>query len=203
MMNNDVMMEEKQLTLTKAQKRKLKKEIKRKEKERIRAERERQRKIRNLKKYGATIIIVIIIAAFFYWKSLPPKNASIIEVSPKTYNFGTVSQAKGVVSGIVKVKNIGNEDLIINNMDTSCGCTSAAMIYNGVEGPRFSMSMHGTNPKDWSLAIPSGKTAELKIYYDPNVHKDLRGPVTRSVSLFSNDPKHKNTEVRINVNQVD
>ncbi len=72
-------------------------------------------------------------------------------------------------------------DLIIDNMDSSCMCTSASVIYNGKEGPKFNMAMHG-NPKGWSVTIPPGDEAQLKIYYDPNAHKELRGPVTRTVS---------------------
>jgi len=65
------------------------------------------------------------------------------------------------------------------------------------------MSAHGTNPKGYRLTIPPGDSADLKVYYDPNVHKDLRGLVRRSVSVYSNDPRNKVEEVVISANQVD
>ncbi len=161
------------------------------------------RQKKRIRNYGVIIIIVLAITGFFYWRSIPPKNAPIIEIEPSSYDFGMVSQAEGVVSATIGIANKGNEPLIINKIDTSCGCTSAAVIYKGVEGPRFSMAMHGTNPKDWRQVIQPGEPAELRIYYDPNVHKELRGPVRRSVFIYSNDPRDKVKEIAISANQAD
>ena len=154
-------------------------------------------------RYVIIFIFVLLVAGFLYWRLTPPKNAPRIYIEPSTFNFGPVSQANGVVSTIIKITNTGNEGLIINNMDTSCGCTSASIVYKGEEGPRFGMSAHGTNPKGYRLTIPPGDSADLKVYYDPNVHKDLRGLVRRSVSVYSNDPRNKVEEVVISANQVD
>jgi len=159
-----------------------------------------KKRIRN---YGILFVILLAIAGFIYWRLAPLENSPIIEIEPSSYNFGTVSQAEGAVSGTVSIYNRGNEPLVLKNMDTSCGCTSAAIVDNAIEGPRFSMAMHGTNPKDWKQVILPGDSAELKIYYNPNVHKDLRGSVRRSVSIYSNDPRNKVKEVVINANQVD
>lgn len=153
--------------------------------------------------YCIMFVTVLAVSGLLYWWLVPPKNAPIIEITPSSYNFGTVSQAEGVVSGTMTITNKGNEVLILKKMDTSCGCTSAAVVYNGVEGPKFSMAMHGTNPKDWKQAILPGDSAELKVYYDPNVHSDLRGSVRRSVFVYSNDPRNKREEVVIIANQVD
>ncbi len=159
-----------------------------------------KKRIRN---YLILFIIIALIGGFIYWRVVPPKNAPIISVEPGSYDFGVVSQAEGAVSGLVTITNQGNEPLVLKKMDTSCGCTSAAIVDNGVEGPRFSMAMHGTNPKDWKKVIVPGDSTELKIYYNPNVHKELRGSVRRSVSIYSNDPRNKVMEVVINANQVD
>jgi hypothetical protein len=130
-----------------------------------------------------------------------PKNKPIIHIEPEVYDFGDVSQAKGIASTILTIRNDGKADLIIDNLDTSCMCTSASVIYNGKEGPKFNMAMHG-NPKGWSVTIPPGDEAQLKIYYDPNAHGKLRGPVTRTVKVFSNDPVGFEKKVRIELNQV-
>ena len=158
-----------------------------------------KKRIRN---YTILFLIILIIGGFFYWRSIPPKNAPILEIG-SSYNFGTVSQAKGSVSGTLTLSNNGNKDLIIKSMDTSCGCTTASIIYNEVEGPVFSMASHGTNPKDWRQIIPPGESAQLKIYYNPNVHKNMRGSVRRSVFLETNDPRNRNKEITTNVYQVD
>ena len=70
-------------------------------------------------------------------------------------------------------------------------CTSASLIYNGQESPKFSMSMHGNNPENFELRIPPGETAQLKVYYDPNAHGKQKKPeikITREVTIISNDP---------------
>ena len=131
-----------------------------------------------------------------------PEDRPIINIEPDAYDFGDVSVAKGVVSTIMTMRNGGNDDLIINNIDSSCMCTTASIISNGVEGPRFGMSMHG-NPKGWSVTIPPGKEAQLKIYYDPTVHPDIVGQhLVRIISVFSNDPVNFEKKIRVDIDQV-
>lgn len=134
---------------------------------------------------------------------LAPENRPIITIEPAYFDFGDVSVAEGEVSTTMKVKNDGKTDLIISKMESSCGCTTAALIVNGVEGPRFRMPGHGKNPENWSATLAPNEEAELKIYYDPTVHPNLRGAVTRTVSVFSNDPVDFEVRVKIEVNQVD
>ena len=153
--------------------------------------------------YCIIFIFVLLAAGFLYWRLTPPKNAPRINIEPGSFNFGPVSQAKGVVSATMTITNAGNMELVLNNMDASCGCTSASIVYKGVEGPRFSMSAHGANPKGYRLIIPPGDSAELKVYYDPNVHKELRGLVKRSVFVYSNDPRNRVKEVVISATQTD
>lgn len=133
-----------------------------------------------------------------------PANRPIIVLTPQTYDFGEVSQKKGKVTTLFDLKNEGKSDLVINKLDTSCGCTSVSIVYQGVEGPLFAMAGHGIeNPTDWQVVIPSGEEASLKVYYDPDVHKDFRGPATREISVFSNDPVEFEKKVKIELNQVD
>jgi hypothetical protein len=132
-----------------------------------------------------------------------PEDSPKILIEPTLHDFGDVSFAGGAVKTVMTIKNEGGSDLVINEMDTSCGCTTASVTKDGIEGPVFGMKMHGTNLVGWSEILKPGETAQLNIYYDPTVHPDLRGPVTRTVSVFSNDPVEFQNEVRIEVNQVD
>lgn len=128
----------------------------------------------------------------------------IISLSPESLDLGDVSQKKGKISQVFSLKNEGKTALVINKLDSSCGCTSAAVVYQGKEGPLFAMTGHGTeNPTDWQVTIPAGQTAQVKVYYDPNVHQELRGPVTREIMVFSNDPIDFEKKVSIELNQVD
>ncbi len=132
-----------------------------------------------------------------------PENRPKIIITPDSYDFGEVSVRKGTVSKIMTIRNDGESDLVINNMDSSCMCTTASIIFNGVEGPIFGMSMHG-NPKGWSVTIPPKQQAQLKIYYDPTVHSGLEGQhLVRVISVFSNDSVDFEKKVRIDIDQVE
>lgn len=134
-----------------------------------------------------------------------PEDRPIIAISPDFYDFADVSQKQGVVSALFEIKNEGKSDLVVDRLETSCGCTSASIVYQDKEGPKFSMPGHGSDEetKDWQLSIPPGEKAQLKVYYDPNVHQDFRGSATRTVSIFSNDSVDFEKEVSIELNQID
>ncbi len=152
----------------------------------------------------ALVILAVGIGSYLLYSQRAVQGAPAIVITPDSYDFGRVSSVKGkVVSTLFTVENTGRSDLIINNMDSSCGCTTAALIVNGVEGPRFSMSMHGTNPRGGSARLKPGEQAQLKIYYDPTVHPELRGPVTRFIMVFSNDPNNPIVRVFVRATQTD
>jgi hypothetical protein len=133
-----------------------------------------------------------------------PIDRPVISIAPDTYDFGDVSQAKGTVSALFEITNTGQDDLVISKLETSCGCTSASIIYEGKEGPVFTMSGHSRkNPIDWQVIIPAGRKAHLKVYYDPSVHQDFRGAAVREIYIFSNDPVDFEKKVKIELNQVD
>ncbi len=133
-----------------------------------------------------------------------PPDRQIIAIEPSLSDLGDVSVAGGETSTSFIVRNDGKSDLAITGMESSCGCTTATLVLDGVESPRFGMPGHGLEtPKGWSAVIAPGQTAELKVYYDPTVHPDLRGPVTRTVTVFSDDPVNFGEKVRIEANQVD
>jgi hypothetical protein len=130
-----------------------------------------------------------------------PVGRPIISLTPGSYDFGDVSQRKGIATTFFEVKNEGKSDLIINKLETSCGCTSASIVYQGKEGPKFGMDMGQKIPK-WQIAIPAGETARLKVYYDPNFHKNFQGTAIREITVFSNDPVDSTKKVQVELNQV-
>ncbi len=76
----------------------------------------------------------------------------------------------------VSVQNLGNADLIIEAVTTSCGCTSAAI-----------------TPE----VISPGGAATLAVRYDSGVHgPDEIGSVMRQVFIASNDPSDPEVEFR-------
>jgi hypothetical protein len=148
------------------------------------------------------IAFIAAVAFLLYARPTESGPSPEIRVAPTQLDYGVVSLAGGEVFRDFQVSNGGEGDLVIRGMDSSCGCTTATMIYRGDEGPRFGMAAHGTNPRGWSLTIPPGESATLRIYYDPRVHPELRGPVVRWITLFTNDPDQPEVEVYIRVDQV-
>ncbi len=134
-----------------------------------------------------------------------PVDRPQIVIEPSFFDLGNVSQKNGITTTIFELKNEGSRDLLINRLETSCGCTSASIVYQDKEGPKFSMPGHGTNEEiqDWQVIVLPGEKAQLKVYYDPDVHPDFRGTAIREIYVFSNDPIEFETKVKIELNQVD
>ncbi|MBR9691061.1 DUF1573 domain-containing protein [Candidatus Woesearchaeota archaeon] len=134
-----------------------------------------------------------------------PKNPPKIVFDKETYDFGTISQKGGEIKTSFTITNEGKSDLIIQNMDTSCMCTEASITFEGIEGPRFGMSMHGDNPTGYNLKIPRGKSAVLNVYYDPMAHgtqKNDEQRIRRYVTIISNDPVDFQKKIMINLVQT-
>lgn len=140
-----------------------------------------------------------------YIRNNAPENPPKIEIDKSKYDFGTISQSEGIVKTMFTMTNAGRSNLIVENLDTSCGCTSVSLVYQGQEGPKFSMSGHGENPKDYQFILPPGDSAFLKVYYDPMAHgKQTKSEekIIRTVTIISNDPVNFQKTVRIEMTQV-
>jgi hypothetical protein len=133
-----------------------------------------------------------------------PADRPIISINPDSYDFGDVSQKTGKVYTYFDLKNEGKSNLVIDRMDTSCGCTFVAIVFEGKESPFFTMPGHGYENPEWEgITIPPGQAAQLKVMYDPDVHQDFRGFAIREISVYSNDPIDFEKKVQVELNQVD
>ncbi|MEE8400656.1 MAG: DUF1573 domain-containing protein [Candidatus Hydrothermarchaeaceae archaeon] len=188
---------------SKHNKKALKKEQKKERQKNQRNKEIKKKKVTTSIKYllaaAGLILVIFLIKSSYDVEPGDPK----ITFTQKTINLGDVSVLGGPVSTKFGIKNDGGGILTISDMETSCACTSASVIYEGIEGPMFNMRAHGTNPTDWSVKIKPGDTADLKIIYDPRVHLDHRGPTTRVITVFSDDLLNPAQEVYIKLNQVD
>src|SRR3989344_1141636 len=197
--------EENKENLTKHQRRELKREMRKQERNEEVSKIQKKKRSKMIMKVGIVAVALVAIGFFFMQSNtttanvIDPRGSSLVKIMPTSYDFGDVSMAKGTVSTTMDILNEGKGDLVIKYMESSCMCTTASIIFNGVEGPKFGLH---NNPADWSQTIGPNEKAQLKIYYDPTVHRDLRGPVTRTIKIYSNDPVNPKKEVRIDVNQV-
>ena len=144
---------------------------------------------------GLTLLVAVgLIFGLPYLNQATSKGK--MEISPKEYDLGTISMAQGVVSRTFEVKNVGQEDLEIDNIWTSCHCTTAVLKVGAKESPRFGMD---NNSPFWSQKITPGETGLLEVFFDPASHGSAGlGPAVRAVYLLTSDPNNKTAEVRLN-----
>jgi hypothetical protein len=192
------MVETNQLVMTRTRRR----ELKKKQKEAAKEQAKRKKQIRRWSIKGLAVLLplVIVYALFFYKPSA--SNRGVLKAAKLEHNFGMVSVREGIKETKIPLINIGEGVLKITGLDSSCGCTTASIMSNGREGPRFYMAGHGKNLKDWSTVIKPGEQAFLKVYYNPAVHPKTRGSVTRIVTVYSDDPVNPEQQIKIKVYQI-
>ncbi|MFQ5684484.1 MAG: DUF1573 domain-containing protein [Candidatus Binatia bacterium] len=112
-----------------------------------------------------------------YGRTLPSdQRQPDIFVKPAVRNLGSVGR-KDVINLTYAVVNRGNQDLVVDNMVTSCGCTTGTLDHN---------------------IIPPGHRADLNVRFDAGYHKVNRGErVVRVVWLRTNDPDTPVAEARL------
>jgi hypothetical protein len=192
------MAETNQLVMTRTRRR----ELKKKQKQAAKKQAKRKKQIRRWSIIGLAVLLplAIVYALFFYKPGA--SNRGTLRAAKLEHDFGVVSVRGGIKETKIPLINIGEGVLKITGLDSSCGCTTASIVSNGREGPRFYMADHGKNPKDWSAVIKPGEQAFLKVYYNPAVHPKTWGSVTRIVKVYSDDPVNPEQQVKIKVFQI-
>lgn len=140
-----------------------------------------------VKKYGQDVLFDQAYAAEIKEELVAeaPQDRAIILIEPENIDLGQVSIVKGEVEASFKIKNVGQSDLVISGLETSCGCTTAFLTVDGQNSPVFGMS---DNPTDWSATLNPDQEAELVAIFDPAHHgPEGVGMVTRTVSIKSSD----------------
>jgi len=114
-------------------------------------------------------------ALFFVLLASCGGKAPDIDLAQSQTDLGVVTIGE-VRTLEISVQNLGNDELIIEAVTTSCGCTSAAITPD---------------------VIPSGGAATLAVRFDSGVHgPEEVGPVMRQVFIASNDPADPEIEFR-------
>lgn len=97
-----------------------------------------------------------------------------LDLPSLSYDFGPMP-AQSDAAHIFAVQNTGTADLIVSNLVTSCGCTTADLS---------------------SSVIPPGQRADLTVSFDADFH-EVHGEVVRLVWFATNDLTQPWVEVRI------
>jgi rhodanese-related sulfurtransferase len=93
-------------------------------------------------------------------------TTSALVVEPKTFDLGKITKEGGVVTTTFSLTNEGEQPITIEELSTSCGCTSAFL--DGKE-------------------IPAGATIPLEVRFDPNFHKEPQGRFSRTVFILTSE----------------
>ena len=88
-----------------------------------------------------------------------------LAMNPIEYDFGKIKQSDGAVSTTFRVMNNGSEDVIIEEVLTSCSCTTAEI--------------------DKKILRPN-EGGILKVVFDPNYHYEDDGRFFRTATIKSN-----------------
>ncbi|MCF7908076.1 MAG: DUF1573 domain-containing protein [Candidatus Omnitrophica bacterium] len=125
-----------------------------------------------------------------------------IFIKPLAYDLGKVSKSKGKLELAVKVKNKGNTALTINELKTSCGCTTVRLKTKKSESPAFSMNMENLK-SSWKADLAPAEEGKLIIVTDLDHPHVKLGHMARSVTIKSNDPVYSTINVEFEVEIVE
>ncbi len=148
-------------------------------------------------------LAVIVAAVFLFGNDKSPKRETLGAASmtiDKTFeDFGNMG-GKEEKTATFTISNSGDSTLRIWNVATSCDCTFASVVIDGVANGDFNMPGHmPARLKNWIGEVGAGKQALLKVTYKPAV-MPVVGIVTRQVTFSTNDPKNETVEVGIKAN---
>ncbi len=110
-----------------------------------------------------TLVLVVngglVVRALPARETLPPE----IDFSEELWDFGTIKQGEKVTH-VFEVKNLGDTELVIGKVRTSCGCTAALVS---------------------SSEIAPGSSSQIKVSFNSSGYK---GKTTKHIYVESNDP---------------
>ena len=107
--------------------------------------------------------------------SVPLVSGPRIAVEPPSFDFGKVLPQKAL-SRAFAIRNFGKQDLVIDSVTTSCGCT--------VTDP----------PPPVKMVLKPGANQPLKVTLTTPANA---GPISKSVLVHSNDPGHASFEIKL------
>ncbi|MBI4036330.1 DUF1573 domain-containing protein [Candidatus Daviesbacteria bacterium] len=111
-----------------------------------------------------------------------------LETPELSFDFKDIAFGGGIVTHAFPIKNLGDKDLQIANMATSCMCTKVFLKTQSSEGPRAGMKGM-SKQNSWTGTLKPGEVGEIVAEFDPAFHGPSGvGPVDRVVSFETNDP---------------
>jgi len=158
----------------------------------------------------AVVTLAILGGAMFFLSNTQSSSKAVIQKTagakietPETnFDFKDIPYSGGDAIHEYKVKNTGDKDLEIANMNTSCACSKAYFKSAKGESPKFSMKGMSA-PSSWKGILLPGEEGIVITDFDPTYHGPQGvGPISRIVSFETNDPDHPYIELSFSGNVV-
>lgn len=125
--------------------------------------------------------------------------SNTLTASETFYDFGTISMKNGNVSKIFKLTNSKTGDILVPSISTSCMCTTAYVLKDGVRSRPYGMPGHGGRVPRANEIVKPGESLEIEVVYNPNAHGPAGvGVIERSVLV--QDENENVTELKFKVN---
>lgn len=160
---------------------------------------------------GVIIITLAILggSAFFIGNSPSTTKATLqktigarLETPETSFDFKNILYSGGNAIHEFKIKNIGDKDLEIANMNTSCACSKVYFRSAKGESPKFSMKGMSP-PSSWKGILAPGEEGVVVTDFDPAYHGPQGiGPISRIASFETSDLDHPYVEFTFSGNVV-
>ncbi len=126
--------------------------------------------------------------------NLQKTSGAKIQTFETSFDFKNIQYGGGKVERSFKIKNVGNKELTIANLSTSCMCTVVYLKRGNEKGPEFGMKGMAS-ASSWTGHLSPNEEGEVIAVFDPAFHGPTGiGPISRIVSFETNDPDHPYVE---------
>lgn len=150
---------------------------------------------------GVIVFSVIAIAGGAYVSKNMGKGSEVTvsegaraSVTERSFAWGNIGINDGNVEKTFEIKNEGTGPLVLSNVTTSCMCTTAQLSLGDKISPVFGMH----SKSSYSLEVPPGESANLKVIFDPAFHGPSGiGPIDREILVSTNDPSNKELSFKL------
>lgn len=150
---------------------------------------------------GFVLFIVLSLVGAVVLLGNSPSKANLektvgakIETPETNFDFKDIPYSGGNAVHGFKVKNVGDKELRVANLATSCACSKVFFKSNKGESPKYSMKGMSP-PSDWVGVLNPGEEGEVVAIFDPTYHGPQGvGPISRIASFETNDPDHPSVE---------
>ena len=136
------------------------------------------------------IAVILLIGGAFLLSSSGTGGTPTAEGAPSklvatesSYDFGTVSMAKGKVTKQFMVKNSTSNPITVQKVYTSCMCTTATLVVDGNRVGPFGMPGHGFSSNIKQTVAP-GEEVSIEAVFDPAAHGPAGvGTISRIITV--------------------